>query len=110
MRRLSQLLMSTSGVADAANDPVLRRVELLDLSFGGRRENPVYDVLGQIVSDYLGSDHPERGIRLDQNMALMLLTAETSSFRELHGFDVDSWRDHHESLCLQHLGYDRRAP
>lgn len=101
------LLARAAKSAPDSNDPVLNRVGLFDLSFGGNKQNDNYDIMQLCIQDYFQSDKPNLGLQLHHNYAYMM-QGETTAFQQRYVFDLQQWQDEHAELCLKYLGDDRK--
>jgi tetratricopeptide (TPR) repeat protein len=104
--KVFQLLRRAARYNADASEPILKRIEILNVNFGGHKENNNYPIMKEIIKEYLDRN-PIFALKLHQNYAYMMQT-ETTAFRERYGYDIDRWRDEHANLCQQYLGSDRR--
>ncbi|MDN2709425.1 tetratricopeptide repeat protein [Janthinobacterium sp. SUN118] len=82
-----QWLRAQPAPASGAADPIWRACGQLSLQFGGSKDNADYPVLLGAIDDYLAQGKVIAASTLMQTYA-ELMSAETVSFRERHGFDT----------------------
>ncbi|MDV2080858.1 tetratricopeptide repeat-containing protein [Marinobacter xestospongiae] len=101
-----RMLRSPSVREAIPNDPLIQRIDELELGFGGVKENPAYSVIYECVQEYFKREQFIEGLVLYQNYAYMMYS-ETLSFQERHDFNLQDWQSEYTGLCLQYLGDNR---
>ena len=103
-----RLLQAAKNIPSLADDPLVARSSEINMSFGGAKENSVYEVFKDCITQYLASSNPLRGILLNQNYGYMMMM-ETKSFQERNEFQIEEWGAEQSELCLKHLGDNRKS-
>jgi len=102
-----RMLQSNNAKEILPNDPIVKRVNNLNLGFGGEKENNNYPLLKECIEEYFEQGEDIKGLSLFQNYAYMMYS-ETTAFQERYNFNLSEWQSEYSELCKNKLGDNRR--
>lgn len=89
-----------------SQDPMIQRIDQLDLNFGGVKQNSTYPVIYECVQEYFNNEQFIDGLMLYQNYGYMM-HSETRAFQDRYQFNLKDWQSEYSALCLKYLGDSR---
>lgn len=88
-------------------DPLIQQVDSLNFKFGGVKENHDYDILKEVIKEYIVKSDYISALLLYQNYAYMM-NSETTSFQERYNFKLGEWQLEFSNLCSKYLNDTRK--
>ncbi|MDX8554437.1 hypothetical protein MK851_12495 [Tenacibaculum sp. 1B UA] len=71
--------------------PLIKNRNIFDLHFGGVKENKIYTIISEILSELNVIEDIDKALIMEQNYALMM-HRETTSFQERYHFNLEQWQ------------------
>ena len=97
-----QLLKKINQNGILKNDPIIKRLDVLQLTFEYNKTEISYEILKDAYLEYFTVGDFITALILEHNYALMMYF-ETQSVQDLHNFNLKQWRIDYAFKCKKYL-------
>ncbi|WP_299008683.1 hypothetical protein [uncultured Tenacibaculum sp.] len=84
-------LKNLNPIDELKQHPLIKNRKIFDLHFGGMKENKIYEIIREIITELINIGDIDKALTMEQNYALMM-QRETTSFQERYHFNLNSWQ------------------
>jgi len=82
--------------------PLIKNRTTFDLHFGGMKENKIYSIISEIITELNAIGDTNKALIMEQNYALMM-HRETASFQERNQFNLNHWQSNFKQKTRERL-------